>query len=61
MDKFLDTFGSFPAKFLYLILFAVVAVMIGLFVWLVYMPKQEEIDRLDADLQQLQIELQKTR
>lgn len=59
MDKFLDTFGSFPAKFLYLILFGVVAVLIGLFVWLVYIPKQEEIDLLEADLQKLQIELQK--
>jgi type IV pilus assembly protein PilO len=59
MDKFLDAFGSFPAKFLYLILFGIVAVLIGLFVWLVYIPKQEEIDRLEADLQKLRIELQK--
>lgn len=59
MEKFLDQFGSFPAKFLYLILFGIVAVLIGVFVWLVYLPKQEEIALLEADLEQLKVELQK--
>ncbi len=59
MEKFLDAFGKFPAKFLYLILFGVVAVLIGLFVWLIYIPKQEEIELLETDLEKLQIELQK--
>lgn len=59
MDKFLDAFGNFPAKFLYLILLGVVAVLIGLFVWLVYLPKQEEIDTLTKKLQDLNVEVQK--
>lgn len=59
MDKFLDQFASFPAKFLYLILFGIVAASIGLFVWLVYIPKQEEIEVLTVELEQLKIELQK--
>lgn len=59
MDKFLDAFASFPAKFKYLILLGVIALLIGLFVWQVYIPKYEEIERLEADLQKLQLELQK--
>ena len=59
MDKFLDAFASFPAKFKYLILLAIIALLVGLFVWQVYLPKQEEIERLEADLQKLQLELQK--
>ena len=59
MDKFLDAFANFPAKFKYLILLGVIAVLVGLFVWQVFLPKQEEIELLEADLQKLQIELQK--
>ena len=59
MDKFLDAFASFPAKFKYLILVGIIALLVGLFIWQVFLPKQEEIERLEADLQKLQIELQK--
>lgn len=59
MDKFLDAFAEFPAKYKYLILAGVVGVIIGLFVWLVFLPKKEEIELLESQLQKLQLELQK--
>lgn len=59
MDKFLDAFAEFPAKYKYLVLFVIVAAAIGAFYWFVYKPKTEEIASLEAKLQDLQIELQK--
>jgi len=59
MDKFLDAFAEFPVKYKYLILGAVVAILVGLFVWLVVLPKKEEIEMLETKLQGLQLELQK--
>ena len=59
MDKFLDQFAEFPAKFKYLILLGIVAVFVGLFYWQIVIPKQEEIDGLEQKLQDLQVELQK--
>jgi type IV pilus assembly protein PilO len=59
MDKFLDQFADFPAKYKYLILVAIVAVSIGAFYYFVYTSKKEEIDSLESELQKLQIELQK--
>ena len=59
MDKFLDQFAEFPAKFKYLILLGVVAALVGLFYWQIVIPRQEEIARLETELQDLQVELQK--
>jgi type IV pilus assembly protein PilO len=59
MDKFLDQFAEFPAKYKYLILFGVIAAILGLFYWKFVIPQQEEIERLEVELQNLQVELQK--
>ena len=61
MDKFLDQFAEFPAKYKYLILFTIVAVAIGLFYWLVVMDKHEEIEKLESKLQELQVEVDKAK
>lgn len=59
MDKYLDAFAEFPARYKYIILAVIIATLVGLFIWQVYLPKQEEIELLDAKLQALQLELQK--
>lgn len=59
MDKYLDAFAEFPAKYKYIILAVVIALLVGLFIWQVYQPKKEEIEALDQQLSALQIELQK--
>ena len=59
MDKFLDQFADIPAKYKYLALVGIVAISIGLFYWLVYTEKKAEIERLDIELQKLQVELHK--
>ena len=59
MDKFLDQFAEFPAKYKYLIVLGIALVSAGLFYWLVVIDKREQIARLESDLQTLQVELQK--
>lgn len=59
MDKYIDAFINFPAKYKYLILAGVCAAFIGLFVWQVVTPKREQIRQLEEELQKLQVELQK--
>ena len=59
MDKFLDKFADFPAKYKYLILVGIVLISAGLFYWLVYTDKRIQIDSLEQELQGLQVELQK--
>ncbi|MDY0096677.1 MAG: type 4a pilus biogenesis protein PilO [Candidatus Vecturithrix sp.] len=59
MDKFLDKFADFPAKYKYLILAGIVLISVGLFYWLVYTDKKAKIDALEQELQTLQVELQK--
>lgn len=59
MDKFLDKFADFPAKYKYLILLAIVVISVGLTYWFVFKGKQEKIASLDKELQDLQVELQK--
>lgn len=59
MDKYLDAFAEFPAKFKYMILGAIIALLVGLFIWQIYLPKKEEIEQLNEDLRALQLELQK--
>lgn len=59
MDKFLDKFADFPAKYKYLILLGIVLISVGLFYWLVYTDKKAKIDALEQELQNLQVELQK--
>jgi type IV pilus assembly protein PilO len=58
MDKYLDAFAEFPAKFKYMILAAVIALLVGLFIWQVYIPKTEEIEKLNQQLLDLQAKLQ---
>lgn len=59
MDKFLDQFAEFPAMYKYVALAVVVALSIGLFWYFIYQDKKQQIDRLNRDLQRLQVELQK--
>lgn len=59
MDKFLDRFAEIPAKYKYLVVFGIVIVAVGLFYWLIYTEKQEQIQKLESELQTLQVELQK--
>jgi type IV pilus assembly protein PilO len=59
MDKFLDKFADFPAKYKYFILVGFMLLCGGLFYYFVYIPKDEEIKALEEELQALQIELQK--
>ncbi len=58
MDKFLDKFAAFPAKFKYLIVLAVCAAMAGAFVYWEDNPKRIQIAVLEEELQKKQIELQ---
>jgi type IV pilus assembly protein PilO len=58
MDKFLDRFAEIPVKYKYLAVFGIVLVAVGLFYWLIYTEKQEEIQELDRQLLDLQTKLQ---
>ena len=59
MDKFLDKFAAFPARYKYFILAGFVLLCGGAFWYFVYTPKMEEITSLDAQLKKLQDELVK--
>ncbi len=59
MDKFLDAFADFPAKYKYLILLGIVVAAGAAFYFLVYEKKKLEIDQLDSELSKLQVELEK--
>ena len=59
MDKFLDKFAEFPAKYKYLILLGIVAISVGAFYYFSVAPNLEEIKSLEEELEELQVELQK--
>ncbi len=59
MDKFLDKFAEFPTKYKYAILAVIVAVSVGVFYQFVYTDKKLQIDKLESELQDLQVELEK--
>ena len=59
MENFLDKFADIPAKYKYLALLGIVVISVGLFYWLVYTKKQQQINSLERKLQKLQVELQK--
>ena len=59
MDKFLDQFAEFPAKYKYLIVLGIAIVSAGLFYYFIAIDKQEQIVKLESELQNLQVELQK--
>ncbi|PIE36179.1 hypothetical protein CSA56_01090 [candidate division KSB3 bacterium] len=59
MDKFLDQFAEFPTKYKYLIVLGIAIVAAGLFYYFIVIDKQEQITRLESELQTLQVELQK--
>lgn len=61
MDKFLDRFADFPAKYKYLILLGIVVVTVGAFYYFIVQEKQTEIASLESQLQQLQVELEKAK
>lgn len=57
MDKFLDQFAAFPAKYKYLILAGIVAALGGAFWYFIYDPKTIEIAALNTQLEDLQKKL----
>ncbi len=57
MDKFLDAFTDFPAKYKYAILAVIVAVSVGVFYQFVYKDKKQQIDKLESELSTLQVKL----
>ena len=59
MEKFLDKFAEFPAKYKYIALVVVVALCGGLFYHFIHTPKMETIRAKEKELSDLQIELQK--
>jgi type IV pilus assembly protein PilO len=59
MEKFLDKFAEFPAKYKYIGLVVIVLLCGGLFYYFVHTPKMETIRAKEKQLSDLQIELQK--
>ncbi len=59
MDKFLDRFAEFPTKYKYLIVLGIALASAGVFYYVIVIDRQEQIARLESELQDLQVELQK--
>lgn len=57
MEKFLDKFAEIPAKYKYIGVLVVALVCGGLFYYFVHIPKTEEIQALETQLQELQVKL----
>ncbi len=59
MDKFLDQFADFPTAYKYAIVGGIVALSFLAFWYFIYQDKKLQIDKLNSELQKLQVELQR--